>query len=73
MRPEGTFGSLRYPFGGDHPSQTTRLAQSPLAGVRPRTREGPYFKGGSPGAGAPGSRPPAYPTRHAPWACAKLQ
>ena len=23
-RPEGTFGSLRYAFGGDHPSQTTR-------------------------------------------------
>ena len=22
-RPEGTFGSLRYAFGGDHPSQTT--------------------------------------------------
>ena len=22
-RPEGTFGSLRYTFGGDHPSQTT--------------------------------------------------
>ena len=25
-RPEGTFGSLRYAFGGDHPSQTTRQA-----------------------------------------------
>ena len=28
-RPEGTFGSLRYSFGGDHPSQTTRHAVSP--------------------------------------------
>ena len=28
-RPEGTFGSLRYAFGGDHPSQTTRQAVSP--------------------------------------------
>ena len=27
-RPEGTFGSLRYTFGGDHPSQTTRQAVS---------------------------------------------
>ena len=27
-RPEGTFGSLRYAFGGDHPSQTTRQARS---------------------------------------------
>ena len=30
-RPEGTFGSLRYTFGGDHPSQTTRQAMSALA------------------------------------------
>ena len=28
-RPEGTFRSLRYAFGGDHPSQTTRQARSP--------------------------------------------
>ena len=28
-RPEGTFGSLRYAFGGDHPSQTTHQAVSP--------------------------------------------
>jgi hypothetical protein len=27
-RPEGTFGSLRYAFGGDHPSQTTRQTVS---------------------------------------------
>ena len=27
-RPEGTFGSLRYAFGGDHPSQTTHQAMS---------------------------------------------
>ena len=26
--PEGTFGRLRYPFGGDRPSQTPRLALS---------------------------------------------
>ena len=29
-RPEGTFGSLRYAFGGDHPSQTTHQAVSAL-------------------------------------------
>ena len=28
-RPEGTFGSLRYAFGGDHPSQTTHQTVSP--------------------------------------------
>ena len=27
-RSEGTFGSLRYAFGGDHPSQTTHQAMS---------------------------------------------
>ena len=27
-RPEGTFRSLRYTFGGDHPSQTTHQARS---------------------------------------------
>ena len=27
-RPEGTFRSLRYSFGGDHPSQTTHQAMS---------------------------------------------
>ena len=27
-RPEGTFRSLRYAFGGDHPSQTTHQAMS---------------------------------------------
>ena len=28
-RPEGTLGSLRYAFGGDHPSQTTHQTVSP--------------------------------------------
>ncbi len=30
IRAERTLGSLRYPFGGDHPSQTTLQAVSPL-------------------------------------------
>ena len=59
-RPEGTFGSLRYAFGGDHPSQTTRHARSPVAPrVSAQTREGPYFNAGSACAGAHASLPPA--------------
>ena len=35
-RTEGTFGSLRYSFGGDHPSQTTHHALFPnLMGLGP--------------------------------------
>ena len=51
-RPEGTFGSLRYAFGGDHPSQTAHQAVSAHLRVRPQTAEGPYFKDGSTQAGA---------------------
>ena len=29
VRPEGTFGRLRYSFGGDRPSQTAHLTMSP--------------------------------------------
>ena len=40
-RPEGTFRSLRYAFGGDHPSQTTRHAVSPQSrGLGPRHTKG---------------------------------
>ena len=40
-RPEGTFGSLRYAFGGDHPSQTTHQAVSPqLRGLDLRQPKG---------------------------------
>ena len=46
-RPEGTLGSLRYAFGGDHPSQTTRQTVSAIYRVRPQTAKGPYFKDGS--------------------------
>ncbi len=54
-RPEGTFVSLRYAFGGDHPSQTTRQAVSPQQGVRSQTDAGQNFNGGSAGTGAPAS------------------
>ena len=40
-RTELTFESLRYSFGGDHPSQTTHQAMSPLWGL-----EFQYKKGG---------------------------
>lgn len=40
-RAEGTFGSLRYSFGGDHPSQTTHQAMSPYQRLGTR-----YIKGG---------------------------
>ena len=40
-RPEGTLGSLRYSFGGDHPSQTTRHAMSFHKGkLDPKCRKG---------------------------------
>ena len=40
-RAEGTFGSLRYSFGGDHPSQTTHQTMSPtFAGLGLRQAKG---------------------------------
>ena len=72
-RPEGTFGSLRYAFGGDHPSQTTHQTVSPLLRVRVQTTEGPYFNSGSRNAGASPSQPPAYPTHRLPKHNVKLQ
>ena len=71
-RPEGTFGSLRYAFGGDHPSQTAHQAVSGNLPVRTQTAEGPYFKDGSTNAGAPASKPPAYPTHPMTKVSAKL-
>ena len=39
-RPEGTFGSLRYAFGGDHPSQTTHQTVSPRRGLDSKCQKG---------------------------------
>ena len=72
-QPEGTFGSLRYAFGGDHPSQTTHHAVSPILRVRSQTREGSYFNDGSTNPGESASMPPTYPTRPVPGNNAKLQ
>ena len=54
-RPEGTFGSLRYAFGGDHPSQTTHHAMSSHPRVRTQITKGPYFNGDSTNTGVPAS------------------
>ena len=71
-RPEGTLGSLRYAFGGDHPSQTTRQTVSAIYRVRPQTAKGPYFKDGSTHTGVHASKPPAYPTHRMTKVNAKL-
>ena len=47
VHPEGTFERLRYPFGGDRPSQTPRLALSP-GQFHGRRLETQYCKGGIP-------------------------
>ena len=65
-QPEGTFGSLRYAFGGDHPSQTTHQTVSSHQRVRTQIIKGPYFNSGSTDTGVPASKPPAYPTHHLP-------
>jgi hypothetical protein len=61
---EGTFESLRYTFGGDHPSQTTHQTLSPDDDVRVRLQinQGRYFKVDSPRPGGPASQSPGYPT-----------
>ena len=71
-RPEGTLRSLRYAFGGDHPSQTTHQTVSPLQRVRTQIIKGPYFNDGSKGTGVPHSTPPAYPTHRRPGYNVKL-
>ena len=43
-----------------------------LRRVRPQTAKGPYFKDGSTNAGAPASKPPAYPTHRMTKVNAKL-
>ena len=64
-RPEGTFGSLRYAFGGDHPSQTTLHELSfALSKVRPQISKGWYFNNDSTTTGIAASQSPTYPTHH---------
>src|ERR1035437_1999932 len=64
-RTEHTFGSLRYSFGGDHPSQTTHHALFPcFAGVRSQINEGWYFTGDSAPTRIRASKSPTYATHH---------
>ena len=65
-RPEGTFRSLRYYFGGDHPSQTTHQTVSSQLRVRTQIIKGPYFNSDSTNTGVPASKSPAYPTHQLP-------
>ena len=59
---EGTFASLRYSFGGDHPSQTTHQTMSPLSRVRNQLIKGWYFKDDSMTTSEATSKSPTYPT-----------
>ncbi len=71
-RTEHTFESLRYTFGGDHPSQTTHHTLFPFTGVRHQINKGWYFTVDSPEPSGPGSKPPTYPTHHLPNVNVKL-
>nr|AOE07163.1 hypothetical protein [uncultured bacterium] len=62
-RTEGTFESLRYSFGGDHPSQTTHHALFPI-GVRLSVYKGWYFKDDSTQPSGHASKSPTYPAHH---------
>ncbi len=54
-RAEGTFESLRYSFGGDHPSQTTHHALSFHQEVRLQVNKGWYFNNDSTNPSEPAS------------------
>ncbi len=59
---EGTFASLRYTLGGDHPSQTTHHIWSPIARIRTQIQEGWYFNNDSTMSSDTASQSPTYPT-----------
>ena len=60
IRPEVTFGRLRYPLGGDRPSQTAHLTLSPGPIQNPRL-DPQYHKGGIPPT-APARLAPSLPS-----------
>ena len=57
----------RRPPQSNYPPSSVRVSR-----VRPQTAKGPYFKDGSTKAGAPASKPPAYPTHRMTKVNAKL-
>src|SRR5476649_1614231 len=62
-RIEGTFESLRYSFGGDHPSQTTHQTMSLNSiEIRRQINQGWYFKVDSTMPSDTASKSPTYPT-----------
>ena len=67
---ECTFALLRYPFGGDRPSQTAqqKLSSARLTGIAVRTKvnSGWYFNVGSSNTSVSPSMPPSYPTQNLP-------
>src|ERR1700712_3947554 len=65
-RTEHTFESLRYTFGGDHPSQTTHQTMSPRLRIRHRAQKGWYFNVDSRKPSDSPSQSPAYPTHPVP-------
>ena len=76
-RAEGTFGLLRYPLGGDRPSQTAHLALSAArlhgTGLELKHDKGGVSLAGSPRTGVRGSAPPTYATHDGPKPNTKLQ
>ena len=76
-RAEPTFERLRYPLGGDRPSQTAHLPLSAGRlhglGVRALAQSGWYLNVASPEAGAPGSPAPTYPAQTPPKLHDRLQ
>ena len=61
---EGTFASLRYFLGGDHPSQTTHHTMSPdfKAGLESKYKKGGISRTTPPRASDAASKSPTYPT-----------
>ncbi len=72
IRAECTLGSLRYAFGGDHPSQTTHQAVSLYFKVRFQLSKGWYFNNGSTTTSVAASKPPTYPAHYLSKISAKL-
>ena len=73
---EGTFERLRYPFGGDRPSQTPHLTLSPAGSrllVRNPVLQGWYPNSGSMATGVTTSKPPTYPVHAIPNPSIKLE
>ena len=73
-RLEVTFGRLRYTFGGDRPSQTTRQARFLLLNQQVRQPNSPgwYFTGASIQAKTQTSQAPTYATQESPDINARL-